>query len=317
MKRLLTIDMYKRMVLIRRFEEKVQYLFSTRAMPGSIHQYIGQEAVAVGACIQLMKDDYITSTHRGHGHCIAKGMDINAIMAEIYAKKTGCCRGMGGSMHISDLSMGIIGANGIVGGGIPIATGAAWSCKYKKEKKIVMCFFGEGAVNQGSFHESLNLAAIWKLPVIYVCENNIYGYTTHYKRTTLLDDIAQKGLAYGIPGIVADGMDVLDVYRKTGEMIKRARDGDGASIIECKTYRYRGHSINDKSTYRKKEEVEKWKKNDPLNNFKSYLVKQYDVTSFEIEEIQKEVDKQINDAIQFAENSPETDPMDFKKYIFA
>ena len=317
MKRLLTIDMYKRMVLIRRFEEKVQYLFSTRAMPGSIHQYIGQEAVAVGACIQLMKDDYITSTHRGHGHCIAKGMDINAIMAEIYAKKTGCCRGMGGSMHISDLSMGIIGANGIVGGGIPIATGAAWSCKYKKEKKIVMCFFGEGAVNQGSFHESLNLAAIWKLPVIYVCENNIYGYTTHYKRTTLLDDIAQKGLAYGIPGIVADGMDVLDVYRKTGEMIKRARDGDGASIIECKTYRYRGHSINDKSTYRKKEEVEKWKTNDSINSFKSYLVEKFDITSDEIKEIEEEVDKQINDAVQFAENSPETDPMDFKKYIFA
>ena len=317
MKRSLMIAMYKRMVLIRRFEEKVQHLFFTKIMPGSIHQYIGQEAVAVGACIQLMKEDYITSTHRGHGHCIAKGMDINAIMAEIYAKKTGCCRGMGGSMHISDLSMGIIGANGIVGGGIPIATGAAWSCKYKKEKKIVMCFFGEGAVNQGSFHESLNLAAIWKLPVVYVCENNIYGYTTHYKKTTLLDDIAQKGLAYGIPGIIADGMDVLDVYKKTGKLINRARRGDGPSIIECKTYRYRGHSINDKSTYRKKEEVEKWKTNDSINSFKSYLVEKFDITSDEIKEIEEEVDKQINDAVQFAENSPETDPMDFKKYIFA
>ena len=315
--RSLMIDMYKRMVLIRRFEERVQHLFSSRVMPGSVHQYIGQEAVAVGICMQLMEEDYITSTHRGHGHCIAKGMDIKKIMAELFAKKTGCCRGMGGSMHISDLGTGIIGANGIVGGGIPLATGAAWSIKYKKEKRVVICFFGEGASNEGSFHESLNLAAVWKLPVVYICENNIYGYTTHYKRTTILDDIAKRGAAYGVPGIVADGMDVLDVYKKTARMIKRARAGDGASLVECKTYRYRGHSINDKSTYRKKDEVEKWKKNDPIENFKSYLIDKHGINTDELEDINEEIDIQIDEAIKFAENSPDTDPMDFKKYIFA
>ena len=316
MKRSSMIDIYRTMMLIRRFEEKVQQLFSLRIMPGSIHQYIGQEAVAAGICIQLDQKDYITSTHRGHGHCIAKGMDIKKIMAEIFAKKTGCCRGMGGSMHISDLSAGIIGANGIVGGGIPIAAGAAWSSKYKKEKKIVVCFFGEGAANEGSFHESLNLAATWNLPVVFVCENNIYGYTTHYKRTTILDDIAQKSLAYGIPGIVADGMDVLDVYKKTARMIKRARMGDGPSIVECKTYRYRGHSINDKATYRKKEEVEKWKINDPIKKFRSYLIGEHKILLDELEKIDKSMDQQIDDAIRFAENSPDTDPTDYKNYIF-
>ena len=317
MRRSFAVDMYKRMIRIRKFEEKVQYLFSTRVMPGSIHQYIGQEAVAVGVCMHLSEIDYITSTHRGHGHCIAKGMNINNMMAEIYAKKTGCCKGMGGSMHLSDLKIGIIGANGIVGGGIPLAAGAAWACKYKGEKKIVVCFFGEGASNEGAFHESLNLAAVWRLPVVFVCENNLYGYTTHYTETTLLKNIADRAQAYGIPGIVADGMDVLDVFQKAGEMIDRARKGDGASIIECKTYRYRGHSLNERSTYREKKEIEQWKIKDPINSFKSYLIDKIGIDPTEVDKIDEEVARKIDEAVEFAERSEEADPMDFKKYIFA
>lgn len=317
MKRSLMIDIYRKMIQIRKFEEKVQYLFSTRIMQGSIHQYIGQEAVAAGVCTHLSETDYITSTHRGHGHCIAKGMDMNSMMAEIFAKKTGCCKGMGGSMHLSDLKTGIIGTNGIVGGGIPLAVGVAWSGKYKKKSNVVVCFFGEGASNTGIFHEGLNLSAIWKLPVIFVCENNLYGYTTHYTRTMLVRNIADRAGAYGIPGVVADGMDVLDVYNKASEMIDRARKGEGAAIMECKTYRYRGHSLNERSTYREKEEIEQWKARDPINNFKSYLVDKIKVDPVEIEKIEHEVDHQIEAAVEFAEKSKETDPMDFKNYIFA
>jgi TPP-dependent pyruvate/acetoin dehydrogenase alpha subunit len=213
--------------------------------------------------------------------------------------------------------MGIIGANGIVGGGIPLATGAAWSCKYREESRVVVCFFGEGATNTGTFHEGLNLASIWGLPVVFVCENNLYGFTTHFARTTLLRNIADRASAYGIPGIIADGMDVLDVYKKAGEMISRARGGKGASILECKTYRYRGHSLNERSTYREKTEIEQWKIRDPINRFKSYLVGNIKINPIEIERVKEEVDNQIEAAVDFAEKSEEADPMDFKKYIFA
>ncbi len=309
--------MYRKMVEIRKFEEKLYYLFSTRPMPGSMHQYNGEEAVAVGVCANLDKNDYITSTHRGHGHCIAKGADLNAVMAEMFAKKTGCCKGMGGSMHIADFSVGMLGANGIVGGGIPHAAGAAWTCQYKKNGQVAVTFFGDGAANEGSFHESINLAAVWKLPVIFVCENNLYGFSTHYKRVTPLDNIADRAAAYGIPGVIADGMDVLDVYEKSRTAIERAKEGKGPTLLECKTYRYRGHSRFEKPTYRTKEELEAWKLKDPIPRFTEYLKKHYGINAAAIKEIAEEIDEKMEASVTFAEQSPDPDPMDYQKYIYA
>ena len=311
------INLYKKMVQIRKFEEKLYYLFLTRAMPGSMHQYNGEEAVAVGVCANLNKNDYITSTHRGHGHCIAKGADIKAIMAEMFAKKTGCCKGMGGSMHIADFSVGMLGANGIVGAGIPQATGAAWTCKYKKTGQVAVAFFGDGAANEGAFHEGINLAAVWKLPAVFVCENNLYGFSTHYRRVTSVDNIADRASSYGIPGVIADGMDLVDVYEKSKEAIERARKGDGPTLLECKTYRYMGHSRFEKPTYRTKEELEEWKKRDPIPLFEDVMKKTYGISEKEIKDINSEVDKEIEDAIAFAEQSPDPDPLDYKKYIYA
>lgn len=305
------------MLEIRKFEEKLYYLFSTRPMPGSMHQYNGEEAVAVGVCANLDKTDYITSTHRGHGHCIAKGADMNAVMAEMFAKKTGCCKGMGGSMHIADFSVGMLGANGIVGGGIPHAVGAAWTCQYKKTGRVAVAFFGDGAANEGSFHESINLAAVWKLPVIFVCENNLYGFSTHYKRVTPLDNIADRAAAYGIPGIIADGMDVLDVYEKSRTAIERAKAGKGPTLLECKTYRYMGHSRFENPSYRTKDELEAWKLKDPIPNFAEYLKKHYGTSAAEIKKITEEVDEKIEEAVTFAEQSPDPEPMDYQKYIYA
>lgn len=309
--------MYRKMLEIRKFEEKLYYLFSTRPMPGSMHQYNGEEAVAVGVCANLDKNDYITSTHRGHGHCIAKGADLNAVMAEMFAKKTGCCKGMGGSMHIADFRVGMLGANGIVGGGIPHAVGAAWTCQYKKTGRVAVAFFGDGAANEGSFHESINLAAVWKLPVIFVCENNLYGFSTHYKRVTPLDNIADRAAAYGIPGVIADGMDVLDVYEKSRTAIERAKAGKGPTLLECKTYRFMGHSRFENPTYRTKDELEAWKLKDPLPNFAEYLKKHYGTSAAEIKKIAEEVDEKIEEAVTFAEQSPDPEPMDYQKYIYA
>ena len=317
MNRETALNFYRKMVQIRKFEEKLYYLFSTRQMPGSMHQYNGEEAVAVGVCSHLGNNDFITSTHRGHGHCIAKGVEINAIMAEMFAKKTGCCKGMGGSMHIADFSVGMLGANGIVAGGIPIATGAGWSCKHQKQGKVSVAFFGDGASNEGAFHEAVNLAAVWKLPVIFVCENNIYGLSTHYKKTMLLDNIADRASAYGIPGVVADGMNVLDVYEKAGEAIERARKGEGPTLIECKTYRFMGHSRFENPSYRTKEEVTEWKKRDPILLFKQYLQNEAGIKEDEIALIDTEVEQEMDKAVEFAENSPETDPFDYMQYIYA
>lgn len=311
------LELYKTMVEIRKFEEKLYFLFSTRAMPGSMHQYNGEEAVAAGVCANLNKDDYITSTHRGHGHCIAKGADINKVMAEMFAKQTGCCRGMGGSMHISDFSVGMLGANGIVAAGIPQATGAGWTCRYKKTNQVSVAFFGDGAANEGAFHEGINLAAIWKLPVIFVCENNLYGFSTHYRKVTPIENIADRAASYGIPGIVADGMDVLDVREKSRQAIARAREGGGATLLECKTYRYMGHSRFENPTYRTKEELEEWKQKDPIQNFGEYLKRQYGLADGELEKIDAETDKKMDDAVAFAEQSPDPDPFDYQKYIYA
>jgi TPP-dependent pyruvate/acetoin dehydrogenase alpha subunit len=305
------------MVQIRRFEEELFRLFLKRPMPGSMHQYIGQEAVAVGVCAHLAKEDYVTSTHRGHGHCIAKGVEIKAIMAEMFAKKTGCCKGMGGSMHIADFGVGMLGANAIVGAGIPIATGAGWSCKARYPGRVSVAFFGEGAANEGAFHEGINLAAVWRLPVVFVCENNLYNFSVHYKKTMLLDNVADRAAAYGIPGQVVDGMDLLAVYGGAGEAIKRARQGDGPTLLECKTYRFMGHSRFEPAGYRSKEEVEAWKKRDPIPMFREWLLKSLLASEAEFEEIDNAVTKEIEAAVAFAEQSPDPEPDDYAPYIFA
>ncbi len=309
--------LYRKMVQIRKFEEKLYQLFLTRPMPGSMHQYNGEEAVAVGVCAHLNKDDYITSTHRGHGHCIAKGVEIKKIMAEMFAKTTGCCGGMGGSMHIADFSAGMLGAIGIVGAGIPIAAGAAWSCKYRGGKQVAVAFFGDGAANEVAFHEALNLAAVWKLPAVFVCENNVYGFSTHYRRVTAVEDIADRAAGYGMPGKVVDGMDVRAVYRDSGAAVERARAGDGPTLLECKTYRYMGHSRFEKAAYRTKDELEEWKKRDPVKLFKEYLLKEMKIEEKALARIDSGIDKEISDSVEFSEKSPDPDPDDYKKYIYA
>ncbi len=313
----LALSLYRQMVRIRKFEDKLYELFLRSVVPGTMHQYTGQEAVAVGVCAHLTKDDYITSTHRGHGHCIAQGVRINAIMAEMFGKATGCCKGLGGSMHIADFGAGMLGANGIVGGGIPIAVGAGWTCKYKNNGRVSVVFFGDGASNEGSFHEAVNLAAVWQLPVIFVCENNLYGFTTHYKRTMLLNDISDRAAAYGIPGVSVDGMDVRAVYEVAGEAINRARKGEGPTLLECKTYRFRGHSRFENPTYRTKEELEEWMKRDPILGFSEYLRAELKINEEEINEIDEEVISELEEAVRFAENSPDPEPQDYRKYIFA
>jgi len=317
MEKELALQLYRQMVRMRKFEEKLFELFSTRDMPGTMHQYNGQEAVAAGVCAHLNDDDYVSSTHRGHGHCIAKGADINAIMAEMFAKSTGCCKGMGGSMHIADFGVGMLGANAIVGGGIPIAVGAGWSCKYKKTQQVSVAFFGDGAANEGSFHESVNLAAIWRLPVIFVCENNLYGFSTHYKRTMAVDDIADRASAYGIPGVAIDGMDVRAVYEAAGEAVTRARQGNGPTLLECKTYRFRGHSRFEKPTYRTEEEENKWKTRDPIASFSRFIQRNLAVNPEELQQIDRKADREMEEAVRFSEQSPDPEPTDYQKYIFA
>ncbi len=311
------LELYQTMLLIRRFEEKLFYLFSTRAMPGSMHQYNGEEAVAAGVCSCLNRDDYITSTHRGHGHCIAKGADVRNIMAEMFAKETGCCKGMGGSMHIADFGVGMLGANGIVGGGLPHAAGAAWSSQYRGTNQVAAAFFGDGASNEGAFHESLNLAAAWKLPAVFVCENNLYGFSTHYRRSTPVEHIADRAAAYGIPGIVVDGMNVLEVREAAEKAVERARNGEGPTLLECKTYRYMGHSRFEKPCYRTEEEVAEWKLRDPILCFPKVLKEKYSVTDEELQKIEEYVKEKIEDSVRFAEQSPDPNAENYKKYMFA
>ena len=311
------MGMYRTMVLIRRFEEMLYLLFSTRDMPGSMHQYNGEEAVAAGVCAHLGRADYITSTHRGHGHCIAKGADVRAVMAEMFAKSTGCCRGMGGSMHIADFSVGMLGANGIVAAGIPIAVGAGITCQVRGNGAVAVAFFGDGAVNEGAFHEAVNLAAVWRLPVVFVCENNLYGFSTHYRRVTALADIADRAAAYGIPGHVVDGMDAAAVYEAAGAVIRRAREGAGPALLECKTYRFRGHSRFEPSTYRTQEELEEWKKRDPITHMAHLLRARMGAAETELEEAEAEASRLIDEAVRFSEESPDPAPGDWRRYIYA
>jgi TPP-dependent pyruvate/acetoin dehydrogenase alpha subunit len=311
------LGLYRTMVRIRKFEEELFRLFSTRPMPGSMHQYDGEEAVAAGVCAHLAREDYVSSTHRGHGHCIAKGADVKKVMAEMFAKDTGCCRGLGGSMHIADFRVGMLGANGIVAGGIPHAVGAAWSAQYLKNGRVSVAFFGDGAANEGVFHESLNLAAVWRLPVVFVCENNLYGFSTHYRRVTAVQDIASRAAAYAMPGRVADGMDPEAVYDAAGEALARARRGEGPSLLECKTYRFRGHSRFEPASYRTREELEAWRARDPLPSWRGRLAAQWWVSEAELALLEGEADREIAEAVAFAESSPDPDPGSYRRYIYA
>ncbi|HHY99075.1 MAG TPA: pyruvate dehydrogenase (acetyl-transferring) E1 component subunit alpha [Firmicutes bacterium] len=308
---------YRQMLQIRNFEEKVLELLMQNIIDGGSHLYAGEEAVAVGACATLRKDDYIVSTHRGHGHCIARGTSIKEMMAELLGKRTGCCKGKGGSLHIADFSLGNLGANGIVGGGIPIATGAGISIVMRKTDQVVLCFFGDGAVNQGSFHESLNMAAIWKLPVIYICENNLYGMSAAVNRVFPIEDLVIRAQAYNMPGEIADGMDVLAVRQAVQRAVDRARRGEGPSFVECKTYRYHGHSRSDPRVYRTKEEEELWHKRDPIITFKERLLGEGIATADDLSEVEKDVVREIEEAVQFALDSPWPDPSELYEDLFS
>jgi pyruvate dehydrogenase E1 component alpha subunit len=305
------------MLEIRFFEEKVFDLYAQNLVPGTIHLYLGEEAVAVGVCSLLKKDDYITSTHRGHGHCIAKGAELKRTMAEILGKKTGYCKGKGGSMHIADFKIGMLGATAVVGAGLPIAVGAGLSVKLRRTDQVVACFFGEGASNQGTFHESINMASIWKLPVIFVCENNLYAMGTRQSRVMAIENVADRAVAYGIPGVVVDGNDVSAVYEATQKAVERARKGEGPTLIECKTYRHKGHSRVDPAKYRPKEEVEEWLAKDPIKRFKEKLLQTNTLTESEIQQIEKEVSDEIEEAVKFAMESPYPAPEEALEDVYA
>lgn len=309
--------MYRQMSTIRYFEEKVFELFGQNLVPGTIHLYAGQEAVAVGVCANLRRYDYITSTHRGHGHCIAKGAQLNRVMAEILGKETGYCKGKGGSMHIADFSIGMLGATAVVGAGIPIATGAGLSIKLRGTDQVVACFFGEGGSNQGTFHEGLNMATIWQLPVLFICENNLYAMGTRQSRVMLIENIADRATAYGIPGVVTDGNDVLAVYEAAHEAVERARRGEGPTLIECKTYRHKGHSRFDPAKYRPKEEVEEWLKKDPITCFENKLKEMHILNQERAEKIKLETVAAVEEATKFAMESPYPKPEEALEDVYA
>ncbi|MGE5849056.1 MAG: thiamine pyrophosphate-dependent dehydrogenase E1 component subunit alpha [Candidatus Methylomirabilota bacterium] len=301
----LLLEIYRKMVAVRVFEETAADLFLKGQLPGFLHSYIGEEAVAAGVCAHLTPQDMITSTHRGHGHAVAKGARLDMMMAELFAKKTGYCHGKGGSMHIADLDLGILGANGIVGGGVPIATGAGLALKLKGGDRVTVAFFGDGGSNTGAFHEGVNMAAVWNLPVVFVCENNQYAESTPRGVHQRIKDVAQRAMAYDIPGVVADGMDVFDVYQKAGEAIDRARTGGGPTLVEAKTYRFMGHYVGDPQTYRTKDEVEQWRKRDPIVMFRQRAVEGGKIPSGELDAIDASIKKEMEQAVEFARQSPE------------
>ena len=302
------LDMYRTMQTIRQFESRVKEIFQEGKIPGFVHVSIGEEASATGVAAALTDTDYITSTHRGHGHLIAKGGDVKPMMAELFGKKTGYCKGKGGSMHIANFELGILGANGIVGAGLPIATGAGLAAKVRGSGEVAACFFGDGASNEGTFHESLNLAAAWKLPVVYVCENNLYGEFTAGRDVTSVKDIADRARGHDMPGVVVNGNDVVEVYEATREAVERARKGDGPTLLECKTYRWEGHVVGEeaflgKRSYRPADEIEAWKKRCPLTGFEQRFVPG-NFSAEELEAVRAEVGRRIDEAVQFALDSP-------------
>ena len=312
------IQMYREMLTIRRFEERASRDYRSRAIPGIVHSYIGQEAVAVGVCANLRIDDRIVSTHRGHGHCIAKGADLKRMMAELYGKRTGYCKGKGGSMHIADFSIGMLGANGIVGAGLPIAVGAALAAQLEGGDGVAATFFGDGACHEGEFHESLNLASIWKLPVLFVCENNLYAVNMPAWYAISVADIAQRATSYSMPGIVADGNDVIAVYEAAQEAVARARAGGGPSLLECKTYRWRGHFEADYiPDLRPPQEIEDWKVKCPIASLERRLLEAGILTTEELSKIDSLVLSQVEDAVRFALESPLPAPEDALEDVFS
>ena len=302
---------------IRRFEEAVDDLFARGLMHGTMHLSIGQEASATGACLALRTDDAITSTHRGHGHCIAKGADLTRMMAELLAKETGYCRGRGGSMHIADTATGNLGANGIVAGGIPIAAGAALAYQLRGEDRVVACFFGDGAANEGAFHEAVNLAAIWKLPVIFICENNKYGMSFSTEKSFAIEHIAERAAGYGIPGVTVDGNDVDAVHGAVSTAVARARAGDGPTLVENVTYRWKGHSKSDKNLYRTKEEIAEWRAKDPILRFETQVKESGVLTEHEVQEVRSQAMEQMREAVRQANAAPDADPSDLLDAVFA
>lgn len=311
------LDALSKMLLIRAFEETAEQLYFQGLIHGTMHLSIGQEGSATGAILALRPDDYILSTHRGHGHCIAKGAQASGMMAEFMGKETGYCRGRGGSMHIADVSTGNLGANGIVAGGVPMAAGVGLSIQMQKQNRVILVFFGDGAANEGAFHESLNIASIWKLPVIYFCENNQYGMSMSVKRAMNIEDISQRACAYGIPGVTVDGNDLIAVYDAAREAVDRARRGEGPTLIEAKTYRWKGHSKSDKQRYRTKEEVAAWKAKDPIARLVKRMKAAGWLSDEELAELKTATDRTIQEAIEFAKQSPDPDPSQILEGVYA
>ncbi len=311
------IEMYRKMLRIRHFEDRIYRLFLSGTMPGTIHLSQGQEAIAVGVCANLSKDDIITGTHRSHGEALAKGVSMKSLMAELFARSNGCCKGKGGSMHVGDIDVGMLPAIAIVGGGIPVATGIALAFKMKRLDRVAVSFFGDGASNEGAFHEAINMGAIWDLPVIYVCENNLYGASTHVSKVMKLKDIANRAFSYGIPGVVVDGNDVVAVYEVARKAIDRARKGEGPTLIECKTYHIGGHSRSDPRQYRDKEEEKRWLAKDPIPRMKKKLIATNILSSEKSENIEAAIEKEIDEAIKFAQSSPSPKPEDALRDVFA
>lgn len=311
------LRMYRRMQEIRQFEEKVYYLFLEGQMPGTLHLYMGMEACAVGVCENLRREDYVTGTHRPHGHAIAKGVSLKAMMAELFAKEDGCCGGYGGSMHVGDLAVGSVPAIAIVAGGIPIATGIGLSCKMRGTDNVACCFFGDGAINEGAFHEGVNMAAIWNLPVVFVCENNLYGASTSIDLVVKVKNLSDRARSYGIPGVTVDGNDVLAVHEEIGTAVARARRGEGPTLVECRTYRLCGHSRSDTCTYRTREEEAEWKKRDPLLVLETRLKENGVAAQDELNAIKESVAQDVDEAVEFARASRAPVPEDCLKHVFS
>jgi TPP-dependent pyruvate/acetoin dehydrogenase alpha subunit len=295
-------EFYRQMCLIRCFETRAYELYMQGVLPGAIHAYSGEEAVAVGVCANLMPEDYVLSTHRGHGHCLAKKADPKLMLAEMLGKSTGLCRGKAGSMHVCDPQKGLLGCNGIVGAGIPMSVGVGLSIKLQATEQVCVCFFGDGASNQGTFHESLNMASVWKLPVVFVCENNLYAMSTKYEHVTAVERTSDRAASYAMPGRSVDGMDIEAVYTAAGEFIKRAREGEGPALLECRTYRFRGHSRwdPDHGPYRSQQELERWKELDPLK----VAVNRGLVSADAAREIERAVEQEVEEAVQYAIDAP-------------
>lgn len=310
-------DLLLQMERVRAFEETAEQLYMRGLVHGTMHLSIGQEASAVGAVAALEPSDYILSTHRGHGHCIAKGADLGRMMAEFMGKETGYCRGRGGSMHIADVEGGNLGANGIVAGGLPIAAGVGLSLQMQGRREVCMTFFGDGAANEGAFHEALNMAAIWRLPVIFFCENNVYAMSMAVHDAFAIDTISQRAAAYGMPGVTVDGNDLVAVYAAAAEAVARARRGEGPTLIEARTYRWRGHSKSDRNLYRTQAEIEEWKQRDPIPRLRERLLASGLLDAAGAEAITAQARDEVRAAVAFAEASPEPDPAALEDEVYA